>query len=167
MVRPKASRKGDDRIFNGILDWVTSPFKKETKIPNILKNWFVFLVLGVGVMAVIQSFAQYDFSQADTLASDTGQGCDVSAMWLLLILPPFEEAIFRIVPYHYMGRKAAFVGSVMWALLHVIGRNWAIVGFQLTMSMFYYKLVTSGRYRESVLFHEAFNLLPLLSCFFS
>jgi hypothetical protein len=79
-------------------------------------------------------------------------------MLLLVALPPVEEIIFRIAPHRCIGRiiagnnagrNAAFVGSIIWAGLHLFGRN----------------LAAGGMYKESILFHEAFNFLPLLTCF--
>jgi hypothetical protein len=158
------SRKGTN-VATYVYSFLFEPFGKKSGIGSILKNWVVFFLIGIAAMAAIQSFKQYDFSEADTLTSETGTGCDYSAMMFLLILPPLEEGLFRIGPYKLFGKKGAFLGSILWAILHVLGRNWAIVGFQLVMSMFYYKLVSSGRFTESVLFHEAFNMLPLLTCF--
>jgi hypothetical protein len=95
-------------------------------------------------------------------------------MLLLVALPPVEEIIFRIAPHRCIGRiiagnnagrNAAFVGSIIWAGLHLFGRNLAVVGFQAVMAVFYFKLVAGGMYKESILFHEAFNFLPLLTCF--
>jgi len=145
--------------------WVLKPFDKNIRLGGLIKRWFLFLLAGFVVMGAIQFFARYDFSEADTLTSETGVGCDMLAMSLLLILPPIEETLFRILPYRYSGRKAAFVGSLVWAGLHLFGRNLAIVGFQAVMSIFYFKLVTAGRYRDAIISHEAFNILPLLTCF--
>jgi hypothetical protein len=164
-IRRKTNTRMEKSWIKRISSFFFDSFDGKSKIGNRLKNWLLFFVLGLVVMAGIQSFKQYDFSEADTLTSETGAGCDMMAMMLLLILPPLEEGLFRIAPFHFFGKKGAFVGSVLWAILHVLGRNWAIVGFQLVMSMFYFKLVTSGRFTESVLFHEAFNMLPLMTCF--
>jgi len=151
--------------INEIIEWIFKPFKKNIKWKGLVKSWFLFLLSGLVVMGAIQSFARYDFSEADILTSETGVGCDKLAMLLLVMLPPVEELLFRIGPYHYFGRNAAFVGTMGWAGLHLVGRNWAIVGFQVIMGIFYFKLVISKRYKETIIFHEAFNLVPLLTCF--
>jgi len=148
-----------------MIDWVLKPFEKRIGWKGLLKRWFFFLLAGLAIMGVIQAFARYDLSEADTLVSESGEGCDQLAMWLLLLLPPIEELVFRIGPHHFMGKKAAFAGSIIWAVLHLFGRNLAIVGFQLIMGIFYYKLVSSKRYKESIIFHECFNIIPLLTCF--
>ncbi len=155
-----------NKQINKKIKQIFTPFKKTIKLRGLVKSWFIFILVGLVVMGITQSFARYDFSEADTLSSETGVGCDKIAMLLLLLLPPIEELVFRIAPYHYMGKKAALAGTVLWALLHVVGRNFAIVGFQMVMGVFYFKLVTSGKYKESILFHEAFNFIPLLTCFF-
>lgn len=152
-------------LISEAIKWILKPFKKNIKLKGLIKNWFIFVVSGIVLMVAIQSFAKYDFGEADTLTSETGVGCDKSAMILLLLLPPIEELLFRIGPHHFMGKNAAFVGSIMWAVLHLLGRNLAIVGFQLVMGIFYFKLVTSKRYKESIIFHEIFNVIPLLTCF--
>ena len=153
------------KLINKAVKWVLKPFKKNVRLKGLIKNWFIFLLSGIVVMGAIQSFAGYDFSEADTLTSETGVGCDKLAMLFLVLLPPVEELLFRIGPFHFMGKNAAFAGSIGWALLHLIGRNWAIVGFQLVMGIFYFKLVISKRYKETIIFHEAFNIVPLLTCF--
>lgn len=161
----KRTKRADKKTINKGIKWVLAPFEKKIRWKGLVKNWLLFFFAGIAVMGVIQSFAKYDFSEADTLTSETGVGCDKVAMLILVLLPPIEELLFRIIPYHYMGRNAALVGSVVWAGLHLFGRNFAIVGFQMVMGVFYFKLVTSKKYKESILFHEAFNLLPLLTCF--
>lgn len=147
------------------MEWALKPFERKMRLFQIIKTWLLFAVLGLVVMGAIQYFAKYDLSEADTLKSETGVGCDQLAMVLLLALPPIEELVFRIAPRRYFGNKAALIGSMVWALLHLFGRNLAIVGFQVIMGVFYYKLVISGRYKETILLHEAFNLVPLLTCF--
>lgn len=153
-------------LANKTMVWVLEPFKRNIKWKGLIKNWFLFLFFGIFVMGTIQYFAKYDLSEADTLTSETGVGCDKLAMLFLIILPPIEEALFRIAPYHYFGKNVAFGGSILWAGLHLFGRNFAIVGFQMIMSIFYFKLVISKKYKESILFHEAFNFIPLSTCFF-
>jgi hypothetical protein len=148
-----------------MINWILKPFKKRIGWKGLLKRWFFFLLAGLVVMGGIQAFARYDLGEADTLVSESGEGCDALAMWLLLLLPPIEEGLFRILPYHFMGRNAAFAGSMIWGGLHLFGRNLAIVGFQLVMAIFYFKLVSSKRYKESIIFHECFNIIPLLTCF--
>lgn len=148
-----------------MINWILKPFKKKVGWKGLLKRWFLFALAGLVVMGVIQAFAGYDLSKADILVSESGKGCDQLAMWILLLLPPIEELFFRILPYHFMGRNAAFTGSMVWAGLHLFGRNLAIVGFQLVMGIFYFKLVSSKRYKESIIFHESFNIVPLLTCF--
>jgi len=148
-----------------MINWVLEPFEKKIGWKGLLKRWFLFFIVGLVVMGVIQAFAKYDLSEADALVSETGKGCDTLAMLLLLLLPPVEEVIFRILPHRFMGRNGAFVGSIIWAVLHLFGRNLAIVGFQLVMGIFYFKLVTSKRYKECIIFHEGFNMIPLLTCF--
>lgn len=152
--------------IDDIIEWILEPFKKKMRWKGILKNWLLFLFAGFVVMGFIQYFGRYDFAEADMLTSETGVGCDRIAMLVLVVLPPIEELLFRIVPYHYMGRNAAFCGTVLWASLHLFGRNFAIVGFQMVMGIFYFKLVTSRRYKESIILHEIFNFVPLLTCFF-
>ena len=148
-----------------MINWIFKPFEKKIGWKGLLKKWFFFFVTGLFVMGVIQAFARYDLSEADILVSETGTGCDPIVMWILLLLPPVEELVFRIGPHHFMGKNAAFAGSMIWAGLHLFGRNLAIVGFQLVMGIFYYKLVSSKRYKESIIFHEGFNVIPLLTCF--
>ena len=160
----KQTKHISKKTINKKIQWILEPLKKNIKWKGLVKRWFLFMIAGIIVMWIIQSFARYDFSEADTLTSETGVGCDKIAMMLLLLLPPIEELLFRIMPYHYMGKRAAFIGSIVWALLHLFGRNFAVVGFQIVMGVFYFKLVTSGRYKESILFHEAFNFIPLLTC---
>lgn len=149
-----------------IIKWLLDPFKKNLKWKGLIKRWFYFFIVGIIAMSTIQYFAKYDFSEADTLTSETGKGCDKLAMALLVILPPIEELLFRILPHRYFGNRAAFIGSIIWAGLHLLGRNLAIVGFQIVMGIFYYKLVSSKRYKEAIIFHEVFNFIPLSSCFF-
>ena len=164
--------------LNEMIEWLLKPFKKRMKLKSLVGRWLLFLSAGLVVMGAIQFFAKYDFSEADTLTSETGVGCDKIAMLVLIVLPPVEELVFRIAPYHYLGkigtggnrknntgRNAAFVGSIIWAGLHLFGRNFAVVGFQMVMGVFYFKLVAGGMYKESILFHEAFNFVPLLTCF--
>ncbi len=148
-----------------MINWILKPFEKKIGWKGLLKRWFFFFIAGLSVMGVIQVFARYDLSEADILVSETGEGCDPLAMWILILLPPVEEMVFRIFPHHFMGRNASFAGSMVWAGLHLFGRNLAIVGFQLIMGIFYYKLVSSKRYKESIIFHEGFNIIPLLTCF--
>jgi membrane protease YdiL (CAAX protease family) len=142
------------------------PFRKDISLGRILKNWLVFVVAGVLVMSTVQMFAKYDMSEADTLTSESGEGCDLMPMLLLLVLPPIEELLFRILPHRYFGNGGALLGTLVWAMLHLLGRNLAIVAFQLVVGMFYYKMVTASKYKEVIVLHEAFNLLPLASCLF-
>ena len=163
--RPAKAFGGAVRLFGRTVEKILSPFDRKAGLGKLAKNWLMFAVSAVAVMTVVQMRANYDMAAADTLVSDTGVGCDRLAMALVLLLPPIEELVFRIGPHKLFGKRAAFVGSIVWAMLHLMGRNFAIAGFQLVMSMFYYKLVAGGRYKESIVFHEAFNLVPLLTCF--
>jgi len=142
-----------------------APFSRKLGWRGLFKRWLGFVLVASAVMAAIQYHANYDLSEADKLTSETGVGCDALAMLALLVMPPVEELLFRIGPHRLWGSRAAFVGSVAWAMLHLAGRNFAVAGFQLVMSMFYFKLVAGGLYEESIAFHEAFNLVPLLTCF--
>jgi len=163
--RPSKAFEAAVRVFGSTVEKILSPFERKAGPGKIIKNWIVFVVVAIAVMTVVQMRANYDMAAADTLVSETGVGCDRLAMALVLVLPPIEELVFRIGPRKLFGNRAAFVGSIVWAMLHLIGRNFAIAGFQLVMSMFYFKLVAGGRYKESIIFHEAFNLVPLLTCF--
>lgn len=163
--RARQAKRADKGAINRILEWFLRPFKKDVGWKGLVKNWILFIFAGLVVMGTIQSFAKYDFTEADTLTSETGVGCDKIAMLVLVLLPPIEELLFRIAPHRYMGKNAALAGSVVWAGLHLFGRNFAIVGFQMVMGVFYFKLVVGGRYKESIIFHEAFNFVPLLTCF--
>jgi hypothetical protein len=163
--RPRTALEGAVGSLSELAGRVLSPLGKDAGWAAIVKNWIAFVVAAAAVMAAIQSYAGYDMAAADTLVSDTGAGCDSIAMFLVLVLPPVEELLFRIGPRRLWGNRAAFVGSIVWAMLHLMGRNFAVAGFQLVMSMFYYKLVAGGRYKEAIVFHEAFNLVPLLTCF--
>jgi len=163
--RPAEALEGAVQGFGRTVEKILSPLDRKAGPGRILKNWVVFVVAAIAVMTAVQMRANYDMAAADTLVSDTGVGCGRLAMMLVLVLPPIEELVFRIGPHKLFGNRAAFVGSIVWAMLHLMGRNFAIAGFQLVMSMFYYKLVAGGRYKESIIFHEAFNLVPLLTCF--
>lgn len=168
---PKRRRRLGSSLENAVysvaraMECLLLPFDKKTGWPGLVKNWFLFLVAAIAVMAAVQSYANYSMSEADQLTALGGVGCDTVAMVLLVVMPPIEELVFRIGPHKFFGNRAAFFGSVVWAMLHLVGRNFAVAGFQLVMSMFYFKLVTSGRYKETIIFHEAFNLVPLLTCF--
>jgi hypothetical protein len=163
--RPYSAFEDATDSFARVAERVLSPFGKKTGWPNLVKNWLAFLVVAVAVLAAVQSYANYNMAEADQLTSVTGVGCDMFAMLAVLAMPPVEELLFRIGPRRLFGNRAAFVGSMVWAMLHLAGRNFAVAGFQLVMSMFYFKLVAGGRYKECIIFHEAFNLLPLLTCF--
>lgn len=147
-----------------MLDIIFKPFNKEISWRGLLGRFGITFILGIAAMTTIQSFAHYNFEEADILSDESGE-CIPLEMSLLLIMPLIEEPLARILPHKYLGNKAAFVGSMIWALLHIIGRNWAIVAFQFIMAIFYYKLVSSGRYKETLIFHEGFNLIPLSTCF--
>ena len=157
----KTPKKSEDAIF----EWILKPFEKKIGWLGLAKRWLLFIFLGFVAMGIVQAFGKYDFSEADTLTAEGGQGCDMLAMALLLLLPPVEELLFRIAPHHFFGKDASFIGSLAWSFLHLFGRNFAIVAFQLVVGIFYFKLVASKRYKEVILFHEAFNLVPLITCF--
>lgn len=162
--KTRSIKKKTERRPCDVLNWVMSPFDEKLSYRGIVVRWFVFFVIGLVTLGGIQHFAQYDMSEADTLASETGEGCDRFAMAMLFVLPPIEELIFRIGPHKYLGDRAAFIGSMVWALLHIVGRNYAVVGFQVVMGVFYYKLVASGRYKETVAVHLLFNMMPMMTC---
>jgi len=163
--RPRSAFESTPSFSSAVAKRAFEPFGRKLGWVALAKRWLAFVLVAAAVMAAIQHYANYDLAEADKLTSDTGVGCDTLAMLTALLMPPVEELLFRIGPHRLWGRRAAFVGSVAWAMLHLAGRNFAVAGFQLVMSMFYFKLVAGGRYKESIVFHEAFNLVPLLTCF--
>jgi len=144
--------------------WLLEPFKEELTLKSLFSRFMISIFAGLFVLVAIQSFAHYDFEQADTL-SKPGGGCYTLEMALLLVCPFIEEPLFRILPHKYLGNKACFIGSIIWAILHILGRNFAIVGFQIIMSVFYFKLASSKRYKETLAFHEVFNGFICTTCF--
>ncbi|MFH1229082.1 MAG: hypothetical protein V1678_01495 [Candidatus Aenigmatarchaeota archaeon] len=147
--------------FSKLGRWLSKPFPKKMSFFNLTKYWIAFFIVAIA----IRSLALFFFPQTGLLEEQfIADFCTFETLLIVVLAPLTENIIFMILPYKFFKGKGLAVGLALWALLHYLDRDLPSFSQNVIIAMFYYKLVSAKKYKESIFFHGIINWIAGLSC---
>lgn len=143
-------------------------FEKDIKFGKLFLYWIGFFILGVLLMELITPLSP-SFIESDKKI--VNEFCNLFNILLSLLAPLTETLIFMIFPYWLSIKDGknfkwfVIVGISIWALLHLLSKNFPIFLYICCMGFFYYRCIEVKKWFAIIFFHYLINIPGILSCF--
>lgn len=144
-----------------MIDKILKPFDEKIRFRKLFLYWFLFMAVGFTLKELIVPLSPAFIESEEQLAETL---CTPITVIEVAFAPLVETLIFMILPFKFFKKRGAKIGLVIWALLHLIGRNFPTFIYICVMSIFYYKAVNSKKFKEIILLHGIPNWFAILTC---
>jgi len=143
------------------IKWLSKPFPKKISFLGLSKYWIAFFIVGIA----LRSLVLFVYPQSGQLEEQfLVDFCNPLTMLIVVLAPLTENFVLMILPFIWKGKKGLIVGLAIWTLLHYLDRDLPSFSQNLIIAIFYYKVVSAKKYKESIFFHGIINWIAGLTC---
>lgn len=144
-----------------MIDKILEPFDEKIRFRKLFMYWILFFSIGFALKQLITPLSPAFIESEKQIVENF---CIPIGLLEVIVAPILETLVFMIFPFKFFGKRGASICLVIWASLHLIGRNFPTFAYISVMSIFYYKAVSSKKFKEIILLHGIPNWLAILTC---
>jgi len=143
--------------------WISKPFPKKLPFLSLAKYWFIFFIVGVGLRLLILFFYPPSGQAEEKLLTNF---CTPFTLMFVVLAPITENLLFMILPFMWKRNKGLIAGLTIWVFLHYLERDLPSLLQNIAIAIFYFKIVSAKKYKETIFFHGIINWPAGLLCLF-
>jgi len=147
--------------FSKFKKWLSKPFPKKISFFGLAKYWLLIYIVGIA----LRMFVLFLYPESGQLEEQFLTDFCTPEMLLIVVLAPLtENFLLMILPFIWKKKIGLVVGLAVWVLFHYLDRDLPSFVQTLALAVFYYKVVSAKKYKESIFFHGIVNWIAGLTC---